>query len=107
MEEKKETTLGDLIRSDSFQRKLAAAIRDWFGKYDNIVMRLGGRPKRNPTLRLREMKAEDPKVMTGMYIRLLNHKSELPTALRNVVWSICEPVLTECISEYKRQHEAQ
>lgn len=115
MEEEKDITLGELIESEKFQSLLAEHVRMAFLHYDNAVTRLysdpvarvTGKVKRNPMMRLREMGAEDPKKMTELYVSIIDHKSDLPTILRNYVRSICNPVLNKCLADYAKKIEVQ
>lgn len=97
-------TLGELIQSEPFQEELKKSIKKHFNAYDNAVA--GRNVKRNPMMRLREMGAEDRKKMTELYVAIIDHKSDLPTILRNYVRAICEPVLNSCLVEYMKQIKA-
>ncbi|MBR6931121.1 MAG: hypothetical protein IKH61_12985 [Bacteroidales bacterium] len=100
MKNKEEITLGELIYSKAFQKMLDDKIRHDFKEYDKAVA--GRLVKRNPMMRLREMGAEDVKKMTDLYVGILEHKSELPSTLRNAVKEICEPVLRFVIKQLEK-----
>ena len=103
MEEKEEMTLGELIYSKGFQKMLKDRISHQFREYDKAVS--GRLVKRNPMMRLREMGAEDVKKMTDLYVGILEHKSELPSTLRNTVKEICEPVLRFVIKQLEKMEK--
>lgn len=105
MEEKKEMTLGELIYSEQFQTRLEKRIKEWFKAYDKAVMDKGGNVKRNPTMRLREMGAEDVKVMTELYVGIIDYKSDLSAEMRAKVKAICEPILNKCLLDLMREQK--
>lgn len=107
MEEKKEMTLGELIQSERFQSRLEKRIKEWFNAYDEAVKNHGGNVKRNPTMRLREMGSEKVGKMTELYTGIIDRKTDLPSALRERVKAICEPVLNQCLVEYMKELKAE
>ena len=105
--EEKEITLGELIHSEKFQKRLQENIKKWFDKYDEAVKRLEGKPKSNPMMRLSELGGRNVEKMTELYCDIIDCKSELPSTIRGYVKAICEPVLNEFLIEhYKKLKEA-
>lgn len=105
MAKEKEMTLGELIESEPFQEELRKSIKKHFNAYDKAVANRN--VKRNPMMRLREMGAEDRKKMTELYVAIIDHKSDLPTILRNYVRSICEPALNKCLADYAKKFKEE
>ena len=106
---KKEMTLGELLQSEQFKKKLTKRINQIKAQYEKKEksLKLGQSLKRNPFLKLRERNALNADTLTNIYAEIINKSSPLPSELRNYVTFICEPVLQQCLVEYSKKFKKE
>ena len=107
--EEKEMTVGELLQSKQFKEKLQKRIDSFEASYKEKEKQLksGQHFKSTPYIRLRKMGALNANTMANIYAEVIDKTTPLPSALRQQVSMICEPVFKACLVDCAKKFKEE